>query len=163
MLLFVIHAIWDNSTNNTLQLWAESSRPTGSVARRASKQAEKQQPQQHPFSLQCEPLREAISELAGHLLAQSAGIGSLRLLLPSIESGPLSSPELILEKEPAELKAMGFSSWDVDTLALDPDNALDFLLSLPNYAPHGMAFGSSLRFWQDVAAFAFELIARQSY
>ena len=163
MLLIVIHAIWDNYTNNKLQLWAESSSPTGSAARRVRKQAEKQQSQQHPFSLQREPLREAISELVGNLLAKSAGTGSLRLLLPSTGSEPLSSPELILEKEPAEMKVTGFSSWDIDTLALDPDDALDFLLSMPNYAPHGMAFGSSLRFWKDAAAFAFELIARQSY
>ncbi|MDQ6643292.1 MAG: SNF2-related protein, partial [Chloroflexota bacterium] len=161
--MIVIHAIWDNYTNNKLQLWAESSSPTSSAVRRAKKQAEQQQSQQHPFSLQREPLREAISELAGNLLAKSAGTGSLRLLLPSTGSGPLSSPELILEKEFAELKATGFSSWNIDTLALDPDNALDFLLSLPNYAPHGVAFGSSLHFWKDAAAFAFELIARQSY
>jgi len=77
MLLIVIHAIWDNYTNNKLQLWAESSSPTGSAARRVRKQAEKQQSQQHPFSLQREPLREAISELAGNLLAKSAGSGSV--------------------------------------------------------------------------------------
>ncbi|HEX6553345.1 MAG TPA: DEAD/DEAH box helicase [Ktedonobacteraceae bacterium] len=157
--MLVLHAIWDHLQSGKLHLWAESSSPIGFTAQRHGKQAERQ----HPFTLPYEPLKEAISELAGSLLVKSASSGTLSLLLPSTARGPLSSPELIFEKEPADLQAAGFRPWKVVTLALDPDSALDFLLALPNYAPHGTAFGSSLRFWTEAARFAFELIVRQSY
>ena len=157
--MLVLHAIWDHLQSGKLHLWAESSSPIGFTAQRHGKQAERQ----HPFTLPYEPLKEAISELAGSLLVKSASSGTLSLLLPSTARGPLSSPELIFEKEPADLQATGFRPWKVVTLALDPDGALDFLLALPNYAPHGTAFGSSLRFWTEAARFAFELIVRQSY
>jgi SNF2 family DNA or RNA helicase len=158
-LLIVIHAIWDHLQSGKLHLWAESSSPTGSAAQRHGKQTERQ----HPFTLPYEPLKEAISELAGSLLVKSASSETLSLLLPSTAREPLSSPELILEKEPADLKATGFRPWKVVTLTLDPDSALDFLLTVPNYTPRGIAFGSSLRFWTEASRFAFELIARQSY
>jgi len=157
--LIVIHAIWDSLQSGKLHLWAESSSLIGSVAQRHGKQTGRQ----HPFTLPYEPLKEAISELAGSLLVKSASSDALSLLLPSTARGPLSSPELILEKEPADLKAIGFRPWKVVTLTLDPDSAFDLLLALPNYAPHGIAFGSSLRFWTEAARFAFELIVRQSY
>jgi len=157
--LIVIHAIWDHLQSGELHLWAESSNPLGSTAQRHGKQTERQ----HPFTLPYESLKEAISELAGSLLVKSASPSTISLLLPSTARGPLSSPELIFEKEPADLNATGLRPWKIVTLALDPDSALDFLLALPNYAPHGTAFGSSLRFWTEAARFAFELIVRQSY
>src|SRR2546423_1719562 len=104
-----------------------------------------------------------MGELAGSLLGKSASPSTISLLLPSTARGPLSSPELIFEKEPADLNATGLRPWKIVTLALDPDSALDFLLALPNYAPHGTAFASSLRFWTEAARFAFELIVLQSY
>src|SRR6266516_369149 len=159
LLLIVIHAIWDHLQSGELHLWAESSNPLGSTAQRHGKQTERQ----HPFTLPYESLKEAISELAGSLLVKSASPSTISLLLPSTARGPLSSPELIFEKEPADLNATALRPWKIVTLALDPDSALDFLLALPNYAPHGTAFGSSLRFWTGAARFAFELIVRQSY
>src|SRR6266550_3727085 len=159
LLLIVMHAIWDHLQSGKLHLWAESSNPLGSTAQRHGKQTERQ----HPFTLPYESLKEAISELAGSLLVKSASSSTISLLLPSTARGPLSSPELIFEKEPADLNATGLRPWKIVTLALDPDSALDFLLALPNYAPHGTAFGSSLRFWTEAARFAFELIVRQSY
>ena len=131
--------------------------------RRRGKQPEEQQPQRHPFALPHDPLQEAISELVGSLLSKSVGSSRLRLSLPSTATAPQSSPELMLEKEPIDLKATGFKSWEVATLTLEPGNALDFLLALPNDAPRSIAYGSSLRFWTEAARFAFELIARQAY
>ena len=131
--------------------------------RRRGKQPEEQQPQRHPFALPHDPLQEAISELVGSLLCKSVGSSRLRLSLPSTAMAPQSSPELMLEKEPIDLKATGFKLWEVATLTLEPGNALDFLLALPNVAPRSIAFGSSLRFWMEAARFAFELIARQAY
>src|SRR5260370_941502 len=116
----VIHANWDHLQSGKLHLWAESSSPVGSTAQRHGKQTERQ----HPFTLPYGPLKEAIGELAGSLLVKSASSDTLTLLLPSTVKGPLSSPELIFEKEPADLKATGFRPWKGVTLALDPDTAL---------------------------------------
>ena len=151
--MIVLHANWDNLVPGKLHLWAESSSPTGASVRRRGKQTEEQQTQQHPFALPHDPLQEAISELVGSLLSKSVGSSRLRLSLPSTATGPLSSPELMLEKEPIDLKVTGFKSWEVATLTLEPGNALDFLLALPNDAPRGIAFGSSLRFWMEAARF----------
>ena len=161
--MIVLHANWDHLVPGKLHLWAESSSPTGATMRRRGKQPEEQQPQRHPFALPHDPLQEAISELVGSLLSKSVGSSRLRLSLPSTATAPQSSPELMLEKEPIDLKATGFKSWEVATLTLEPGNALDFLLALPNDAPRSIAYGSSLRFWMEAARFAFELIARQAY
>ncbi|MFQ5794409.1 MAG: SNF2-related protein [Candidatus Bipolaricaulia bacterium] len=53
--------------------------------------------------------------------------------------------------------------WEIDSLTLDPNPALDFLFSLPNRPPHGVAFGSSLRFWTEAAKFSLELTAGQRF
>lgn len=161
--MIVLHAIWDNLVAGKLHLWAKSSSPTGTTARRRGKQSGEQQPQQHPFALPHDPLREAISELVGSLLSRSVGSSRIRLSLPSTATAPQPSPELILEKDPTDLKATGFTLWEVATLTLEPGNALDFLLALPNDALRGIAYGGSLRFWMEAAGFTFELIARQSY
>ena len=83
--------------------------------------------------------------------------------VPSTSKGPLPSPELIIEKENEDLSTAGFEQWNILTLTLDAHTALDFLLSLPNDLPHAIAFGSSLRFWSEVAKFSFELITRQCF
>src|SRR5205807_6156353 len=89
--------------------------------------------------------------------------GTLTLHLPSTTKSPLPSPELILEDESEDLKATAFQPWDIDTLALEPGSALDFLLALPENPPHSVVYGSSLRFWAMAAAFTSELLARQCY
>src|SRR5579863_2378102 len=135
-----------------------------SVRKQAGRQAEQAQMHQtHPFALPYKPLREALGELAGSLLAQSAELDALTLRLPSTAKGPQSSPELIREQEDVMQDITGFRAWDVETLTLVPGDALDFFLSLPDNAPRGVAFGSSLRFWSTAASFASELIVGQEY
>src|SRR5258708_19494695 len=132
--------------------------------RRSGRQAEEKKPGRHPFALQHDLLADALSELAGTLLVKNTQNSSLIMRLPSTVKGPLSSPELLVERE--DVDAVGsaeFKWWDVSTLTLGAGLALDFLLSLPNNRPHSIALGSSLRFWGEVAKFSFELICRQSY
>jgi len=90
-------------------------------------------------------------------------INVLTLRLPSTAKGPQHSPELILENGDEGLRPSEFKVWEIPTLALNPKLALDFLLALPYDPPHGMVFGSSLRFWAEAAKFAFELMTRQCY
>ena len=87
----------------------------------------------------------------------------LALRLPSVTSGPLSSPELLLDEKHSDSQGAELGWWNVATLQLDASHALDFLLRLPNQSPHGVAFSGSLRFWNEAATFAFELITRQCF
>ncbi len=159
--MIVLHAIWDSVVSGKLHLWAESSNMPAVVRKRGGKQAE--QTQAHPFTLSYKALREALGEIAGSLLAQSAELDALTLRLPSTAKEPQSSPELIREQEDVGQDITGFKLWDVETLTLAPGAALDFLLSLPDNAPRGVAFGSSLRFWSMASRFASELIVGQAY
>ncbi len=159
--MIVLHAIWDSVVSSKLHLWAESSNMPTVARKRGGRQAE--QAQTHPFTLPYKALRETLGEIAGSLLAQSAELDALTLCLPSTAKGPQSSPELIREQEDVGQEITGFKAWDVETLTLAPGTALDFLLSLPDNAPRGIAFGSSLHFWSMAARFASELIVGQAY
>ncbi len=155
--MIVLHTIWDNTK---LHIWAESSELAATAA---SSRRTKQHTRQHPFALARDALMEAVGQLSGSLLVKSTGSGTLSMRIPSTSKGPLPSPELILEKENEDLSTAGFEQWNTLTLTFDAHTALDFLLSLPNDPPHGIAFGSSLRFWSEVAKFSFELITRQCF
>jgi SNF2 family DNA or RNA helicase len=154
--LIVLHAIWDNIQ---LHIWGESSE----LAATSSGRRTKQKTRQHPFALADDGLMEAVGQLSGTLLAKSGGSGSLSLRLPSMFRGPLPSPELVIEKENEDHSNVAFEQWNIPSLTFDANTALDLLLALPSDAPHGTAFGSSLRFWSEVAKFCFEMITRQSF
>src|SRR5260370_39266059 len=156
-ILILLHTIWDNTK---LHIGAESSElaATAFGSRRT-----KQHTRQHPFALARDALMEAVGQLSGSLLVKSTGSSTLSMRIPSTSKGPLPSPELILEKENEDLSTAGFEQWNILTLTFDAHTALDFLLSLPNDPPHAMAFGSSLRFWSEVAKLSFELITRQCF
>jgi len=70
---------------------------------------------------------------------------------------------LIREERIEGTRKTTLTPWDINTLALYSDDALDFLVSLPSQSPHGFAFGSSLRFWVEAAKFSLELIVRQCF
>ncbi|HEU5230677.1 MAG TPA: DEAD/DEAH box helicase, partial [Ktedonobacteraceae bacterium] len=161
--MIVLHAIWNNSSPGALHIWAESSDMSTVPPRRAGKQAEAQKPRLHPFALAHNALTEAMEEVVGSLLVDSADSDLLALRLPSRSNAPLSSPELLLEKATNAAQPVEFKWWKVATLVLDAEAALDLLLALPTNPPQGVAFGSSLRFWSTVANFAFELITRQNF
>src|SRR5256714_1771433 len=131
--------------------------------RTGTKKQTKEQGKQHPFALAHQPLLPSIEEHLGTSLLKGVDTGTLTLRLPSTAKGPQHSPELILEGEDEDARPTEFQSWEVATLALDPKLALDFLLWLPNDPPHGVAFGSSLRFWAEAARFTFELLTKQRF
>ena len=160
--MIVLHAIWEYTDPAQIHIWAESSHLPITASKRSGRATADQKPQKHPFALAPDALRETLGELAGSLLARNAEPSTLTLSMPSTPKGPMPSPELILEVE-EELQAAAFKAWQIPTLMLDANFARDFLLALPDNAPHGMAFGSSLRFWATAASFSFELAARQCY
>src|SRR5579859_261466 len=164
--VIALHAIWENLAPGRLHIWAETSSPPATAAPRSGgtkKYLKEQRKQQHPFVLTHQALMAAIKEHLGILPLESAETGALTLRLPSTTKGPQHSPELIVEREDEEQGPTEFKAWEVAALTLNPKLALDFLLRLHGELQHGVAFGSSLRFWAEAANFAFELMTRQSY
>jgi len=160
--MLVLHAVWDK---DRLYLWAESSTLPVAAPRSRGRKPKKHKIKAHPFSLAGDELREVIENISEHLICEYAGFETKTYLLPSTQRGPQPSPWLIREDEEdySADKATGLAGWDIETLSFDPYLAFDFLLGLPEQPPHGFAFGSSLRFWIEVAKFSLELIARQQF
>ena len=161
--MFVLHALWDDLVPGKLHIWAESSELSSITSTASNKGNEVQSARLHPFVLRS---TEAIAEIMGGLvdslrLSGSSG-DTLTLRLPSSAKAPLPSPELLVER-PTGREGKELRWWNIQTLALDPSMALDVLLALPMTLPYGIAFGSSLRFWAEVAKFALELTMRQSF
>ena len=160
--MIVLHALWHTSESGKLHLWAETSKMAKTNAGRNTKQTATQRPQLHPFALTRDDLVQIAGELPDDLSIQNTETDTLTVRLPSTTKEPLPSPELILSQPPDTTQAE-FRWWYMVTAALHAGNALDFLLALPDRPPTGMAFGSDLRFWIEVARFCLELLTRQSF
>jgi len=105
-----------------------------------------------------------LSEIVKSTFGQTpSGIGTMPLLLPSTQGGPLPSPWLVREEEYDHGKATALAGWNVKTLIFDPRAAFDLLLDLPASPPHGITFGSSLRFWSEAALFSLALITEEQF
>lgn len=159
--VIVLHAMWDHSAPAHLHVWAETSQPLRVTGKRSGRKAGAGQPNGHPFALPHDLLRDTLGALAGRVLVESAQAETLVLSLPSGTPGPLPSPELICE-EPRAMNVRTCERWSVPTFALKPDEALAWLLALPDNPP-SVAVGSALRFWLLATRLAYELLARQAY
>ncbi len=169
----VVHGNW--SVTGELCLWAEDSAlPHKATARRRATSS-KTVVGPHPFACPPEPLRETLG-----LVTQGARVGELAgraeareltLLLPSVASGPLASPELVrapLQDERgsgagATGRGVALVPWRVPALALDAGDALE-LLAHPSVgdasAPSEAPAGASLRFLAELAWLALDLVGR---
>ncbi len=151
--MIVLHAIWD-TVSSSLNVWAESSSADNSEYN----PSKAERSPLHPFVLPSDVLLEEAQNISQ---CEKAHFGTVTLLLPSTSGRPLPSPELIGAGK--DEKATGLSPWKIPAVVLDPHSAFDFLLSLPNYPPQKISFGSSLRFWIEAAKFSLELIIRQCF
>ena len=163
----VLHAIWDSSESRKLHIWAESSDMGQKVPKKATRS---KKPMLHPFSVSREKLTKVVNRLADtadspdHTQGfDSSGFDILTLRLPSSGKGPLPSPGLIIEDESTHEKADALKPWFMDTITMEPDTALDFLVSLPARPPRGIRYGTTIQFWMETANFALELISRQRF
>jgi hypothetical protein len=148
--LLVIHGVWSCAAR--LYLWGEDS-----SASQTPRRGRQPRTLRHQFACDSARLRETAAGLAG-LTSEDLGVGEATLLLPSLATQPLPSPEFPHHEQadgPRELKA-----WRVPVVSLEPADALDLLLSLPEEREPGLAFGASLRFFGEVARLALELVAR---
>ena len=156
----VLHAAWDG---DRFYLWAESSTMPMTAARIRGREPKKPKPRTHPFSLAGNELKAVFVDFSDEELPDQIALETKTFLLPSTQKGPLPSPWLIREEDYSVTKATGLASWDIETLIFEPYSAFVFLLGLPEQPTQGVAFGSSLRFWLEVAKFSLELITRQQF
>jgi SNF2 family DNA or RNA helicase len=138
--MLVLHGFW--AARDGLCLWAEDSELPVSSASHALRSA-----RPHPFAAPA-------SVLATLHTGKPAEAG---LLLPSLRTAPLDSPELIrTTPRPAARSAPVLLPWTVAVVMLDASSAL---AAIAERVP-GVRYGASMDYLEGLAAFAAELVAR---
>jgi SNF2 family DNA or RNA helicase len=146
--VIAVHACWSPFG---LHLWGESSHRLASLAPPRGRRP--RPPRPHPFAASARELREALGERGA--LAR-AGAGEIALHLPSRGRVPLPSPHL--GHGAPDDDAAGTEAWAVEVLSLQPPDALDLLLALPE-PTGGVVLSDSVRWFGEVAKLALELVA----
>ncbi|HEX7588751.1 MAG TPA: DEAD/DEAH box helicase, partial [Anaerolineae bacterium] len=156
----ILHGSWlvDGAIErlSTFALWAETSETRAGASAR-----------QHPFAMLARDLQSVLKELSiGNPLERNATQSTIALWLPSTRGVP--QPSLEIFRDDAGDAAQGqvtLAKWRAESLTIAPRDTLDLLVSLPapDETPSGIKIGNDLRYWQVVAKFAFELLARQRY
>src|ERR1700722_6014699 len=138
--MVVIHGFWLPEPG--LCLWAEDSEllvKSGSQAYRSARP--------HPFAAQQATLDGILSGKPGEAT----------LLLPSLRSAPLDSPELIRKTpRPPAQAAPALLPWTVPVRCLDPVAGLAAL----SERAAGVRYGASISYLAGLAEFASELVSR---
>ncbi|MGH3824509.1 MAG: SNF2 helicase-associated domain-containing protein, partial [Pseudonocardiaceae bacterium] len=138
--MLVLHGFW--SVSNGLCLWSEDSDLTVKSPSQALRSA-----RPHPFAA-----------LADVIIGIHPGkSGTAVLLLPSLRSAPLDSPELIrITPRPAPRTGAALLPWSVPVVSLDAASALTAL----NEPVADVRYGASLAYLAELAGFAHELVER---
>ena len=140
--MLVVHGFWGTQG---LCLWAEDSGRTVKSPSQALRSA-----RPHPFAVPAEQLAE---------LAQGKP-ATATLLLPSLRSAPLDSPELVRSTpRPAPAKGPALLAWSVPVVSCDPAAALAALAEQAEQAEQ-VRYGASVRYLAELAAFARDLAER---
>ena len=147
--MLVVHGLWIAAGH--LAVWAEDS-TTSAPPKRAGRQPRERA---HPFAASADSLRAALGELAG-----KAAAGFVVLRLPSVNSVPADSPELIRteESDGGRVKPE-LAAWRIETLDFDADNALTFLRAVA-VEPVDATVGSTILHLAALADFAVDVAAR---
>ncbi len=148
----VFHATWLPALQR-LFVWGEAG--TG-----APRKGRKARLPVHPFQADAKRVRELCSP---HVLAAPPSVGippaehTLTLWLPSSDTAPVASPELLATgaQELPEGQPR-LSAWRVTGILLTPSQALDLLLA----APSGL-YGADLRAWRTAALLVIEVLSSQ--
>ena len=155
--MIVLHGWWsiERDPRGELIVWAEDSeapaQPPVRRGRRPAKQA-------HPFAVPADALAV--------MTVREGTPGTAVLALPNQGRGPSASAEVhrTRAESPTSVgrEAPADGLWEVPTLALDPPNALDFLLESGNdeFDPERPAAGGDLRALQALAGLAVDLVGR---
>ncbi len=138
--MLVLHGFW--SASNGLCLWAEDSDLTVKSPSQALRSA-----RPHPFAAPADVI-------AG---VHAGKPGATVLLLPSLRSAPLDSPELFrITPRPVPRTDPALLPWSIPVVFLDAAAALSAL----GEPVADVRYGASIAHLADVAAFAQQLVAR---
>jgi SNF2 family DNA or RNA helicase len=138
--MLVLHGFW--STSNGLCLWSEDS----DLAVKSPSQALRSA-RPHPFAAPADVITGV----------HPGKPGTAVLLLPSLRSAPLDSPELVrITPRPAPQTGPALLPWTVPVVSLDATSALTVL----NDPVAEVRYGASIAYLTELAAFARELAAR---
>lgn len=152
--MIVLHGWWsiERDPRGELIVWAEDSEaPTQPPVRRGRRPAR----QTHPFAVSAQVLAS--------ITGREGTPGTAVLALPNQGRGPSASAEVRrtrAESQTPDSAAVG--QWEVPTLALEPQNALVFLLASDDgeIDLERPIAGGDLRTLQAIAGFAMDLVAR---
>jgi SNF2 family DNA or RNA helicase len=147
--MFVVHALW--SAEHGLGLWSEDSELKVKSPSQAMRSA-----RPHPFAA---PVPESV-------VGQVGKTGTVTLLLPSLRSAPLDSPELVrVAPRPAATTAPTLFPWSVPTTWVAPELAAATLADLftehEDAVTEDFRLGASVRFLTTLAEFADDLVERR--
>jgi SNF2 family DNA or RNA helicase len=172
--VIVLHAAWVPRANG-LALWGEDNGRSPAPFTRRGRRQTRPRPEPHPFALDTEGIRLALTELGG-FAAQDAIAKALdlelTLELPVVGVRPSSSPWLEEDLvEPPSTKSSppdeSLVLWTAPGIILEPSEAADLLLALTTSNPTealseqtGIAPAFDLRFAARSAEMALELITR---
>ena len=155
--MLALHAIWSGSS---LQLWAEDDDLLPRQRRTARVESRRRGvPSGHPFAADVRHLRDAL----GSAGASAAG-AEVMLLLPTTSGRPRPSPTIWWSRgsrRPSRATPR-LVPWRVPSLELEPDHAIDALLSLSGGSDPaaGLAVGASVRAFARAVELALDLTAR---
>ena len=174
----VLHAAW-LSASDRLTLWAEDGNRPGAAPRRPTRQGRPtRRPKPHPFALDADDLRLAVTEIGGMEAADLLGEEHVQLTLELPRSGgvPIAAPpdeETLAGARAGAVPpptAEDLSLWTASGYALEAGAAAQLLrLLLPEQgsdesftdaAPTSVALGADFRFAALAVGMAVELLAR---
>src|SRR5687767_2855275 len=146
-----VHGVW--ATGKQLLLWAEDPTLPASTPARRGPPPRTPRPRRHPFAASAPALQEVFGADIGEPVETT-------LMLPSLDSGPGASPQL-LRPEPGTVgTANTLIAWRVPALAIAPGSAVELLLGLADDHAAEFAVGESVRFLARAAELALELVGR---
>jgi hypothetical protein len=157
--LRILHGSWLTNFADGVRafaLWAEIRETRPAVRAR-----------QHPFALSVSDLHAVLKEATPPMgdLLRGVQDSAVTLLLPSTHAAPQPSLAILRETEPTTRGTLRvtLAAWCADALTIPPRATLDLLAAFPpdDELPHALKVGADLRYWQTVAKFALELLARQ--
>lgn len=137
--MLVLHGFW---STEDLCLWAEDSALSVKSASQALRAA-----RPHPFAAPADVIAEIHTGKPGNAV----------LLLPSLRTSPLDSPELMrVTPRPASRSAPALLPWSVPVVSLPAASAL----ALFDEKAADVRYGESVTYIADIANFARKLVAR---
>ena len=150
--MFVVHASWlgpSTSRLGGLGVWGEDSSAPLTSPRRPGR-APRVQP--HPYAASHADLVALLPPVGGKAAPETA-----TLTLPTRGGGPVASPELVRDEITEVQGDLRAGLWQVPTLELEADLALDLLRGLDD---EGGTYGASVVHLIELAGFAADLVTR---